>query len=241
MNAERGANPNRGTADFQRNDAFAALGGFERQMPKLLAVAERLDGEFDHSRGVILDTVVDDLQHIDIGFVADRNELGEPNTKPLQRAHEAAEQRAAVRDDRHRSGRDRIGMRGVVAERKPRRRVVDAVGIRTEQPHPSAARDRRSIVLAFAPLGRTNLSKTARPDDCAAHAAFGAGRKRRHGLARRHDQHRAIDLIGKLSDGAQARVSRDLAPRRIDGIDQARKPGTDQVCNNGVTQLSRRT
>jgi hypothetical protein len=93
---ERSTNADRRTADLERNYALATLRGSESEVPKALALTERLDGKPDDFSRRVVDAVREDVEHIEIGFVADRDELGEPDTERAQRAHEATKQRAAV-------------------------------------------------------------------------------------------------------------------------------------------------
>jgi len=72
---ERRADADRGASDLERDDRLAARVRPQREFAKARAARQRLDRKPDDLCIGVLDAIVDDIEYIEIGFVAYRDKF----------------------------------------------------------------------------------------------------------------------------------------------------------------------
>ena len=146
----------------------------------------------------------------------------------------------AVGRDRYRACKDRVAVRGVVAQRQRVAGVEDAVGVRPHDPHAAGAGDGGELGLARAALLGAELGETIGADDGDAHAHVGALAYCVDDRAGRNHQQHAVDRSGHVLDRAVAGQPLDLAAARIDRRDAAGKTAALEIADRGIALLAGR-
>ena len=236
---ERGLHADGGAAHLQCHDGLAGSFGLLRQCSQARTVPDAFDNQADNARGLVADQEREEIQHIDIGFIADRDEFAKPSPEASQAARDPGEQRAAVRDHRNIAGLDELLKLGIVTELHPVHDVEDAVGIGTEDSRPGRAGNIGEGGLALDAFILTGFGKAACPDNGRADTGIGTLLHRFDHIARRNDEHGAVGALGQRSDRRKAGQAFDLPGRRVNGKDTAGKAAVDEIVKDPVAALSR--
>ena len=232
----RRATPGRGTPALDRDDRLRA-GQVAREAGELARVPERLEIQEDHLGLAVVGPVLQQVVAADVGLVAHRDELRDPDAELTGAAHQLDPEPARLRQERD-VPRD--------GPRRRERRVHSHVGrgvhhaetVRSDDAHAVAARQRDELALGLFALG-TGLGEPGRDDQHAPNALLRALPRDAGNVGRRHDDDREVDGVRHLEHARVRAHAGDGNRRRVYRVDRALEPVLEQVAKQLVTDPSR--
>ena len=191
-----------GAAELVNDDGFVGRVSAPRRMRETVGIAQRFEKQQDRSGVRIVDQHVGKFADADVGFVADRDQLGEAGAATESARQQAADHAARLRHEREWARLDAVHFQHRVDRQRERRldaQDADAVG--TEHAHAACARNREHLLL-FAPARLAGLGKTIAVDrrdrNLLGHALL---ERCRNGVGRHHDERVIDDVRDRLQVG----------------------------------------
>ena len=209
----------RGAPELVGDDRLAGGVRLARGSGEAIGVAHGFQEERDDPGIGVLDQQLDQLGDAEVGFVADRHQLG--IAEPARRAarEQRAEHRAALRHEARGSGGRRVDLQHRVdGQREPSRQVDHAHAVRAEQAHAELPRLLDEPRLAARAVG-TCVGKAVAVDGRDRHALAGAVLQRRLDLLD-HDEG-VIDLQRHVGQAPVGALAQHFVARRVHRHDAA--------------------
>ena len=213
----RGACACLGRARLQREQRFPPRDP-PREAGELLRVAEGLEVKQDELGFVIVLPPLEQIVRGDVGLVADRHERREAEAPLRSLLEQRQPERAALRRERDRAGRQRPRAEGRV-EPEPRHRDPEAV--RADEPAAVCANEAEQALLALAALG-ADLGEAGRDDAERLDAAHERGLGSVEHVRPRQADDCEVDDLGDITDRL---VRRHAAHRLAVPVDRVRRAG----------------
>jgi len=201
-----------GAAELVGDHGLAGRVRLARGGRKRARVAHGLEEEQDDARLGIVGEEADDLADAEVGLVADRDELGEPQAARGAAREHRAEHGAALRDEARAAGGRRLHLEHRVhRERHAPGEVDHAHAVRPEQAHAERARALDEARLALGAF-RARVGEAVAVDARHRHLAPAAVLERRLDVLD-HDEG-VVDSRG-VGEAAVAGQAEDFTPGRI--------------------------
>ena len=208
-----------------------------REPSEAVAVADGLEKQEKGARSGIVDARRPQLAHADVGLVADRDQLREPETANRAPAQQRAEKASALRDD-HQGARGKGGAleRRVGRQRERRPGIDDAEAAWPDDAHPRRPRGFHQASLA-PDAGAAGLGEAARKDAGDGNAGRTACRDRLDHRSRGDEDVGMVDRPRHRREIGIGDLAHDAPAFRVDGVDRSPKAVPAHVSERASANL----